>query len=300
MTTATFQHIDTSSYEGKPWSKVDGPGKSYIDRPHQRTVSSLRGRETDFSLNANGFAIIHSPAIEKLFASDEAVRGGYYGEVEALIRKHIPERLKKVEIFDHTVRRRQANSPRQPVQQVHVDQTAAAAAARVRRHLPLEAEELLGSGGGRYAIINVWRPIEYAAVDVPLAVVDWKTTDRDDYVAVDLLYPKRAGGAAEDEDDRGKEKLPDPETNDSVDGYEPRGEHFQVAPNESHRFYFQKDMTPEEALLIKCYDSFGHGEPRGVEGLAVRTPHSAFRDGDAPENALPRQSIEVRCLVFYE
>jgi hypothetical protein len=296
MKMATFQYIDPNSFMGKPWSKVDGPDKSYVDRSHQREVHSLRGREDEFTLDNNGFAVIHFPAQEKLFANDEAVRGGYYDEVQALMHAIVPGKLKKVHIFDHTVRRRQKGSPRQPVQQLHVDQTAAAAIARVRRHLPAEADDLLQ---GRFAIINVWRPIEYAASDFPLAVVDWQTTDEKDFVAVDLLYPKRAD-AGDDDDDRGKEALPDPSTQGSVDGYEPRGEHFQVAPNEKHKFYYQKDMTPEEALLIKCYDSLGEGEPGGRKGLAVRTPHSAFHDPNSPEDAPPRQSIEVRCLVFYE
>ena len=71
--------------------------------------------------------------------------------------------MKKVAIFDHTIRRRTPGSARSPVQLVHVDQTPRAAEARVRRHLPEdEVEELLK---GRYKIINVWRPIENPASD---------------------------------------------------------------------------------------------------------------------------------------
>jgi len=32
----------------------------------------------------------------------------------------------------------------------------------------------------------------------------------------------------------------------------------------------------------------------------VDCAHSAFRHPDAPEDAQPRESVEVRCLVFYE
>lgn len=297
MTTATFHHIAPDSYTGKPWSKVDCPDKSYRDEGHRWDVQNLRGREKEFTTDNSGFAVIHSPAQERLFASDDIVRDGYYAEVEALVRQNLAGKIKEVHIFDHTVRRRQADSPRQPVQQVHVDQTAAAAAARVRRHLPPhQAEELLK---GRFAIVNAWRPIEYPAVDFPLAVVDWRSTEDKDFIAVDLMYPRRANFES-DSDDRGKERLPEPLTNGSVEGYEPRGEHIQVAPSEKHRFYFQKDMTPDEVLLLKCYDSFGEGEPGGIKGLAVRTPHSAFHDPNAPKDAPARQSIEVRCLVFYE
>ena len=70
-----------------------------------------------------------------------------------MLKRRLPG-VKKVVIFDHTIRRRVKDAPRQLVQQVHVDQTPGAAEAYVRRHLPAdEAEELLK---GRYQIINVW------------------------------------------------------------------------------------------------------------------------------------------------
>ena len=296
MTTAIFKHIDPESYTGKPWSKVDGPDKSYEDKLHNQVVHDVRGRESEFTTDNGGFAFIYSPAQEKLFTNDEAIRGGYYAEVQELLRKTLTGKINKVHIFDHTVRRRKEGSPRQPVQQVHVDQTTAAAIARIRRHLPAEADELLK---GRYQIINVWRPIEYAASDFPLAVVDWRSTEEKDFVPVDLMYPKCTNPAHYD-DDRGKEKLPDPSTYNSTEGYEPRGEHLAVAPNDKHQFYYQKDMTPDEVLLLKCYDSFGEGEPQGIKGLATRTPHTAFIDPNTPKDAPGRQSIEVRCLVFYD
>ncbi|XP_014555713.1 hypothetical protein COCVIDRAFT_27450 [Bipolaris victoriae FI3] len=295
MTTASFSHIDTNSYTGKPWGKVDGPGSNFSNQWHERSVHNLRGREHEFNTDNSGFAVYQSPAKEKLFTDDTAVRDGYYSEVESLLRERLPG-IKKVVIFDHTIRRRDKDSPRQPVQQVHVDQTPAAAEVRVRRHLPAEeAEELLK---GRYQIINVWRPIGHAASDHPLAVIDWRTTSPSDFVATDLLYPKRADSL--DLDDRGKEKLPDPNNYTSTEGYEARGETLAVAPNDNHKFYYQKDMTPDEVMLLKCFDSFGEGMPSGKKGLSLRTPHTAFADPNTPADAPGRQSIEVRCLVFYE
>ena len=297
MTTATFKYIDPASYEGKgkPWGKVDGPGKSFTLKDYQKTVTSLRGHESEFSTDNSGFAVYNSPAREKVFTDESAIRNGYYPEVEAMLKERLPGKIKKVVIFDHTIRRRDKNSPRQPVQQVHVDQTPGAAAARVRRHLPAEeAEELLK---GRYSIINVWRPIENPATDFPLAVIDWRSTAPSDFIAVDLLYPKRTDN---DDDDRGKEVLPDEKTIWSREGYEAKGETFAVAPSEGHRFFYMKDMTPEEVMVLKCFDSAGEGESLGEKGLAVRTPHTAFVDPKTPESAPGRQSIEVRCLVFYE
>lgn len=215
MTTAIFKHIDTDSYEGKPWSKVDGPGMSFKMKDVEKPVHNIRGSEAQFDTNNSGFAVYHSPAQEKAFRDDQAVRTGYYQEVENLLRQQLPG-IKKVVIFDHTIRRRAKDAPRQPVQQVHVDQTPEATAVRVRRHLPAEeAEELLK---GRYQIINVWRPIEHNATDFPLAVIDWRSTEPQDFIPVDLMYPQRPDSVMDD-DDRGKERVPDEQSYWSTEGY---------------------------------------------------------------------------------
>lgn len=54
-------------------------------------------------------------------------------------------------------------------------------------------------------------------------MIDWRSTEPKDLVAVDLLYPKRQEG--EDDDDRGKEVLADPASLASMEGYEVRGKY---------------------------------------------------------------------------
>jgi hypothetical protein len=51
-------------------------------------------------------------------------------------------------------------------------------------------------------------------------------------------------------------------------------------------------MTVEEALLLKCYDSANDGRTRFG-------PHTAFVDPTTPADAPPRESIELRMLVFH-
>jgi hypothetical protein len=51
-------------------------------------------------------------------------------------------------------------------------------------------------------------------------------------------------------------------------------------------------MLEDEALLLKCYDSLS-------DGTARFAPHVAFEDPTAPTNKLPRESIELRTLVFF-
>ena len=341
MTTSTFKYLNRSSIQPttKPWAKVDGPGTSFTLSDHTKPVTDLRSvpNPNTFTTDTSGFSVHHAPSTETLFTDDTAIRTGYYDEVTNLLKTSLPG-VSKVVIFDHTIRRHDPTSPRQPVQQVHVDQTPRAAEARVRRHLPpQEADDLLKR---RYQIINVWRPIGHPASDYPLALVDWRSTQPRDFVKVDLMYPKRDAAAddaaaaaatngvngtasADDSDDRGKEVLPSPSSKDSTVGYEVKGETLVVAPNDSHQFYYVKDMTPEEAMFIKCFDSRSvwmndegyvsgeegeakvqegtvQGKGEGRDGVAMGTAHTAFIDPKTPKGSKGRESIEVRCLVFYE
>lgn len=321
MTTASFRYADPATMNAagsplKPWSKVDTDASSYGRTERRRSVTDIRTATlaSQFGVDAVGFSFLQDvPANEQLFIDDVAIRTGYYHEVEQLLREHMPrlcgERVARIAIFDHTVRRHNPQSPRQPVQQVHVDQTPGAAAQRVRKNVATEAEaEALMRK--RYQIINVWRPIGHAASDFPLALVDWRTTDPTDAVAVDLLYPTWQA-------DTGGEVLPVAERAQSTEGYAIRGKYtnrdgrttpanllagetYSIIPNDKHKFYYVKDMTPDEVLLIKCFDSCSEAMVGGRSTVAAWTPHTAFFDPATPADAMGRQSIEVRCLVFYE
>ena len=70
------------------------------------------------------------------------------------------------------------------------------------------------------------------------------------------------------------------------------GETYAVKPNPKHQWYFKHAQKPSEPLFIKCYDSLNDGRAR-------RIPHTSFVD-PAYENEPPRESIEVRTLVFYD
>jgi hypothetical protein len=222
MTTATFRYADPTTIADsdvpfvKPWAKVDSPVSSFKLIEKELPVANIRDFSShDFGTDASGFAVFRAPSIEKDFTDNSAIQTGYYAEVEAILREKLSG-VKKVIIFDHTIRKNDPQAARQPVPQVHVDQTPRAAEVRVRKHAPEgEAEGLLQ---GRFQIINVWRPIGHAASDYPLAVIDWRTTKPADLVKVDLLYPVN----------RDKEVLPDPETAMKTEGYEVTGKQLMV------------------------------------------------------------------------
>jgi hypothetical protein len=70
------------------------------------------------------------------------------------------------------------------------------------------------------------------------------------------------------------------------------GETASVQFNSSHRWVYFSGMRPDEVLLIKCHDSANDGRAR----LSF---HSAFIDPNTPGDAPPRESIELRTLVFF-
>ncbi|KAI0036518.1 hypothetical protein K488DRAFT_67538 [Vararia minispora EC-137] len=225
------------------------------------TVHDARGRESEFNVDDNGFMFLKSPAKEKLFEDDEAITTGYYKEVEELLRKEVG--AKRVVIFDHTIRRPRTTEDsflkpqREPVLRVHVDQTPEAGVARVHRHLGAEAEHYLK---GRSRIINVWRPIGNPVAHHPLAVADFRSVNREELVTARHIYQDREGST------------------------------FSIKHSPSHKWYYLADQTPDEVILIKCWDS--------DLTKSLLAAHTAFTDNTSPADAPDRQSIEVRCLVF--
>ena len=238
------------------------PRQNFDNAAHEVAIHDLRGREAEFTLDRHGFAAASHRSRELAFSSEDAIRDIYYPESEALLAELLG--AERVLIFDHTIRRRRPGQPdhrdgeRQPVARVHVDQTSLSGRERVTRHLPAEAERLLA---GRVRIVNLWRPIRGPVFDRPLAMADGASVAPADLVATDLLYPDRTG------------------------------ETYSVTYNPAHRWYYWSGMQPDEVLLLKCYDSAEDGRTR-------LSPHTAFVDPRVGDDVPPRQSIELRALVF--
>jgi hypothetical protein len=114
---------------------------------------------------------------------------------------------------------------RQPAHIAHVDQTHAATIARVHRHLPeAEAAERIKH---RFQIINLWRPINHPAFDMPLAMCDYRSVRVDqDLIPHRLIHTNR------------------------------EGETFVVLSNPNHQWKYMSGLRPNEYILIKWWGSF--------------------------------------------
>lgn len=232
--------------------------QNYSEVAITTSVEDIRGRESKFSLDKDGFeAISNVPSSVSGFHSQNLLLS-YYEECEQILREHV-HNAELIVIFDHTIRTAASGSIRRPVTRVHVDQTPMSAQQRVRLHNPEKAEELLK---GRYRIINLWRPLNGPVLSHPLAVMSGSTCRPEDLVPVEHRYPNRTG------------------------------ETHAVRYNQHQRWCYLSGMENDEVLILKCFDSVE------VEGLVRYAPHSAFVDPRSSPNVPPRESIEVRALVY--
>ena len=88
------------------------------------------------------------------------------------------------------------------------------------------------------------------------------------------------------------------------------GENYFAKHSDDHRWYFFPELTRDEALLIKQWDSVGelartNGAHADADAKDPNQPctfnfHTAFEDPMAPPDAPDRWSLEVRCVALYD
>ena len=217
-----------------------------------------------FDLERHGFTLLDQPTAARDLYDEDEVRRTYYPEAEHLLQQLTG--ADRVIVFDHNIRNRARlgeKGVKEPVKRVHVDFTVRSGHSRGRSVLSAlgthNPDSLLA---GRFAVVNLWRPIARPVEESPLAVCSADSIAGTDLVAADLVYRDRVG------------------------------ETYLLTYNLSHRWFYFPQMSPDEVLLIKCFDSAEGGPARFAA-------HTAFDDPTSPPDAPPRASIELRSLVFY-
>ena len=270
--TADFEAVDAElNYivdDGQPSIRyVDWPEEAHKERiaPYEvRHTRILNGRVTGgpFSLASHGFKLVDHQTKMRDFHDAGEIERVYYPETAALIQAE--SGAARVHVFDHTLRtpvkdKQAAGWRRAPVRYVHNDYTDTSAPRRVRDFLPCEAEALLAR---RFAIIQTWRSIAPRVESEPLALCDGKTIPETGFIRNQRRYRDRTA------------------------------ETYHISHNEAHRWYYFPLMTRDEALVFKVFDTDASAGVRF-------TAHSAFDDPMTAADAAPRESIEMRALVFW-
>lgn len=301
--------------DGKVFTRRDGSGNDgvWVGAPMEKRqvpVHDARGLPDAHrpTLDANGFEMLDRPLANPdldFLDHDQVVRD-YYRDCADVIREAGGATF--VAAFDHNIRsvsgnlgQRRSEGGQQvqpPLHMVHGDYTLTSAVQRVRdltkppssndtyRTLLADGASLLDQAdvdralsSGRFQIVNLWRNIAHEPVAThPLALCDAATVQPDDLVVFEIHYTDRIG------------------------------ENYYAKPSEGHRWHFFSDLTRDEALLIKQWDSEGAlARSTGAMADATRPDlpctfsfHSAFEDTTQPPDAPDRWSIEVRCVALFD
>lgn len=295
--------------------------------PVPTPVEIRDGRGAGMTLDENGFTLVPHAWDHIDYNDNGAIVNRYYAECEALVAKHTG--ATRVLAFDHNVRAKRrkqaasqlsgdgANAVQEPLVTygVHNDYTLTSAPRRIEQLAAgqLGANDTLraragdgeggnggGAGGGgalqtdeldgllrrRWCFVNVWRNIVEASPvrSFPLALCDAASVSSDDLVVFEIRYADRVG------------------------------ENYFVRHDARQRWWYYPELTRDEAVLIKCWDSRGadflgmfeaaRGLPHDAADADSAVPatfslHSAFEDPASPPEAPDRESIEVRLVAFF-
>lgn len=243
-----------------------GEAVSFFEIETVRTpIADLRSREGDAALDREGFALRTAPSAVDDLWSDDAVETIYFAEIEAILKAEYG--ASRVAIFDATRRSdggegaANRDGKRGAATRIHVDYTSKSGPQRARDALGASEFDRLISKGARIVQVNVWRPISGPVRRSPLALAEATSVRSSDLVATDQVFPDRVG------------------------------EIYHLASNKGQRWWYASDMTRDEVLLIKGWDS--------DDTRARFTPHTAFPLPDEA-GAPPRESIEVRTFAVIE
>jgi hypothetical protein len=234
-----------------------------------RRVSIEDARQADPApgLDREGFTLVPHKSAVTDFEDAEATATIYAREVEALIQgltgaDHVVARGTVLRFSQQQNRDAFVNSL--PAGFVHVDVShesfAQFAAAGLGDHPDKEA--LLA---GRYVGFNIWRVLTPPPQDLPLAICAANSVTEADRVT-------------------GEARV------DGVGIEEFRFGSSLYRPSPRHRWFYYRDMNPDEALIFKQFDT--------AAPEIVGVPHVAFADSTA-ENPVPRASAEIRAFAYW-
>lgn len=255
---------------GKPairyidWPEMEANAVPPQYEQREMTVRNGRPLRDTFDTDIHGFAFADHLTQVRDF-TDEAERARVYdAEVKALVMKHTG--AADVVVFDHTVRvtdegTGRVSGARPTVKGVHNDYTERSAPVRLREIVgDAEAERCMKK---RWAIVQVWRAIRGPVMIDPLGICDGRSIPQQGFIRVERRYKYRTG------------------------------EVYHIAYNPAHEWFWFPQMTRNEALVFKVFDSDTTKPSRF-------TAHSAFDDPDTPPDAPPRESMETRTFAFFD
>ena len=255
--------------------------------PHEVEIRNGRLAPDKLSLDRTGFQLLeHKSRVEDFFDSDEVHRT-YPQEVCDAVKAATGADLVlpmgwfirtsgDKDLLKTSVGYKKGGGGIQPqAAEAHDDVHFTQGERRARQLYEEKAPD--AEGYSRFIISSFWRCFSQPPQDWPLALCDGRSVAEgsgipNTMVIVDELPDEATMRAPMENEDA----LPAA----SVFPYDP-----------DMRWYYFPDMTRDEALLFKFYDS--------DKSRAWRVPHTAFHDKSRP-NATTRRSIEFRTIAYFD
>lgn len=233
-------------------------------------IEDVRSARDDFTLDDHGFQLIDWPTRVRNYRDPEERARIYVPEVDAMLReitgasKVITSGAGFIRISDRVGERPKDTFGTGNF--VHADYSKNAGEFWLRRLVDNEdeARERLKK---RWSIFNVWKIVSEPPQDVPLALCDARSVAPRDVVHTDFATSDRETGRF-------------------------NFENATYRYNANHRWYYFSGMNRNEFLVFRGFDS----DPARQEAA----PHTAFIDPSCPDDAPPRESVEIRSIVFYD
>lgn len=239
---------------------------SYYEIPlvsYDVAVRNARPLVDELSLDKEGFTLVRHKTSCANVRDPEIMRDRYLEEMVPFIKDYfhasqvVPKRNGVV------IRRADGSSGTgAPISKTaHVDYAPVAgpmlaAAENQEQGIPIRPYS-------RLMVIQAWRALSPPPQDFPLVLCDAATIVDTDMVVADY-------------------------SRNEPNWHKSWSLHF----NPDQRWYYFPEMTADELILFKGYDSATH--------YNLRSAHTAFDDRHAYPNAKPRESVEARFFVYYD
>ena len=216
------------------------------------------------SINAEGFELHHLPFADPDFANPAWQQSVYGPTLQAFVqdRTAAPHVVPFSSTYSMMIREtgRLVPGSATAADFIHCDQTPGSGEMYAKRTAGAD----IFSRFPRVQFFNVWRVMSPPPQDMPLAISDQRTVSRQDLVLSNAIEP----------------------------GLTEPFENYTALYNPAQHWYYYPDLTPDDMILFKAWDS----DPDGPFGCL----HGAFQDPQVPDGTMPRSSIEARFLCFYE
>ncbi len=268
-----IEYISPASLSNYRYLAPDGELSTGVYDRHIVSMRNGRPNREQYTLQTHGFQLVDHRSAVSDFEDTAQIQALYRGEVETLLVDLTGADLALTFGWLWRDARLDAPDTLHPANDAHVDYTAKRGDRQARNML---AQAAPGFECRRIIGLNLWRTYSDPPQDWPLAVCDGATVGSDEGVTNTLCPVVRIP-------DPGTTPEPVPDAAGPMDG---TAFHY----NPGHQWHYFPDMTRDEALVFKLYDSTLTG--------AWRAPHTSFRDLSRPK-ANARKSLEIRAFVYF-